>query len=462
MPSFVIIAIACAMAVGQTPQATPLDQSLIRVLLTFGSILVSCLMARVMVIACLDTTETLPAASTGTWKSSAQQRAQWEKWHLFVWLGMTAFLLFGIGWGTVVRVNWGLGSTILLDELVILIPLLCPWLISWTFFYDLEASSRKVSQEPGANRSTLPRWRFALQHARLVFGLGLLPVLGVSLISDIARHFNPELVGQPIPFGFFVIPMGLLIVAYPLILRRLWDTSTLPEGKLRSALRRFSMRSGIQVRETYIWHTGGKTLNAAVTGILPQMRYLFFTDRLLQTLPEQEVVAAMAHEFGHLRHRHLILRMAALFFPVTAIVALNGIAGQLAWSEMSSEVSATTVSPGILAFLTVTISILYLWKIVGGYSRRMELEADLAGWRLLSEYIGDKEATETYLAMLQRIHTGPENQGGWLHPPLAVRRDLVRRASLASNGFRDWHRGLRLVEVILYLTTATALFFSVV
>lgn len=454
MPSFVIIAIACAMAVGQTPQASPLDQSLLRVLLTFGSILVSCLMARVMVIACLDTAETLSLPNN----LNARRRARWEKWHLFVWLGMTAFLLFGLGWGTVVRVNWGLGSSILLDELVILTPLLCPWLISWSFFYDLETPASTPT-------SSTRRWRYALQHARLVFGLGLLPVLSVSLIADVARRFNPELVGQPIPTGFFVIPMGLLIIGYPIILRRLWNTSPLAAGELRDVLNQFAVRSGFEMRETFVWHTDGQSLNAAVTGVLPQLRYLFFTDRLLMRLPEQEVVAAMAHEFGHLRHRHLILRMTALFFPVTAIIAAEGIMAQFAtYFRMSSEANvATTISPGILAFATVAISILYLWKVIGGYSQRMELEADLAGWRLLSEHLGDRQAAATtYLAMLKRVHTGPEDQGGWLHPPMLKRRMLVERASEDPNGLRNWHRGLRLVEVVLYLTTALALFFTII
>lgn len=451
MPTFVIIAIACAVAVGQSPATDPLEQSLLRVLLTFGTMLVSCLMARIMVVACLDVTAVVPTAN----QASEKRRARWERWHLLVWLGMTAFLLFGVGWGTIVRINWQLNSAILLDEILILAPLLLPWLVSWAYFYDLDAKSSVDSLQR--------RWKYALQHGRIVFGLGLLPVFAVSLISDTARMVTPELADKPIPTGVFVIPMALLILGYPLILRRLWKTSRLPAGDTRSKLVKFAGDSQIRLKELYLWNTGGKTMNAAVTGAIPQMRYLFFTDALLEQLPESEVLAAMAHEFGHLKHRHLIVRMAALFFPVTAIVALGGIVNFAshgntpAANGLGSSLSIS-VPPEFFAVATAGIAVIYLWQVIGGYSRRLEMQADLAGWQLLSKHLGcPKQAGAIYTSMLRRV-SEPDGQGTWLHPPITHRIDLVNHAADGKLDVSRWSRGLQWVEWLLLTTTALAVF----
>ena len=149
MPSFVIIAIACALAVGQAPATQPVDQGLVRVCLVIGSMLVSCMMARIVVIACLDGSSVVRDLPF----SAEKRRTRWERWHLIVWLGMTAFLLYGVGWGTMVRINWGLESSILIDELIILIPLLLPWLISWAYFYDLESNDVSSAHAAPSSRS---------------------------------------------------------------------------------------------------------------------------------------------------------------------------------------------------------------------------------------------------------------------------------------------------------------------
>jgi hypothetical protein len=51
--------------------------------------------------------------------------------HTLTWVAAAAAIYFGLGWPQIVRENWGLKGTVLLDEILILLPLLLLLLFSW-------------------------------------------------------------------------------------------------------------------------------------------------------------------------------------------------------------------------------------------------------------------------------------------------------------------------------------------
>ena len=73
---------------------------------------------------------------------------------------------------------------------------------------------------------------------------------------------------------------------------------------------------GVRCRDFKIWQTDRQVLNAAVAGLLPSMRYVFVTDALLLYLRDDEMEAVIAHELGHVRRRHLLLRLLLLSLPL--------------------------------------------------------------------------------------------------------------------------------------------------
>lgn len=102
--------------------------------------------------------------------------------------------------------------------------------------------------------------------------------------------------------------------------------------------------------------------NAAVTGVTSAVRHVFLTDRLVRHLTEDEIEAVFLHELGHVRHRHLLLRGAAVLLPVCVWAVL--VPASMATSPM-------VAGAGILLFVAV-----YGGWMFGAFSQRLERQAD--------------------------------------------------------------------------------------
>ena len=104
-----------------------------------------------------------------------------------------------------------------------------------------------------------------------------------------------------------LIPLSAatVFVLAPEILRRVLQTQPLPDSALRRRLEEMCRRSGLRYRDILLWRTGNNMGNAAVMGVVPQVRYILLSDLLLETMTDQQIEAVFAHEAGHVVHRHL-------------------------------------------------------------------------------------------------------------------------------------------------------------
>ena len=64
-------------------------------------------------------------------------------------------------------------------------------------------------------------------------------------------------------------------------------------------------RVGMRYRDILLWRTQNNMGNAAVMGLVPQVRYILLSDLLLETMTESQIEAVFAHELGHIVHRHM-------------------------------------------------------------------------------------------------------------------------------------------------------------
>ena len=280
-----LIAVVCALALGHDAGAQPLDLCGLRILLACSGIALSGFAARLIVIACGGNTTPI----SGGWVRGMHQL------HLGLWIALAVFLVFIVDWITVVRTNWGLGQYVLIDELLILAPLVAPWVLSWAILYDLDSRSRHRGSFLAEVNARL---RFAWLNLQLVLGIGIVPVLIVCLVGDVAALVNPDLLEGKSALAVFALPMLFLMAAYPGILRRLWKTEPLSDSPLKSRLNQFAEDHNIGIGKLLVWNTGGRVANALVTGLVPCVRTVLFTDRLLELLSDEEVEAALAHEMG--------------------------------------------------------------------------------------------------------------------------------------------------------------------
>ncbi len=211
------------------------------------------------------------------------QRGQWlrrfrrlRQIHALLWLVVAGGILYGLGWGQLVRFNWRLDHLFLVDRLLILLPVVLPLVVSWAAFYEVDRALRLALIEGEAEEGQVAgRGRYVLVQARHFLALLLLPLLVVLAVQDAAERLVPGALEGRAGLAIYALPLVLLLVFFPLILRYVWQTRPLASAVLRERLEAAARRVGFRCREILVWNTGGMMINAAVAGFLPRLRYAF-------------------------------------------------------------------------------------------------------------------------------------------------------------------------------------------
>ena len=358
-------------------------------------------------------------------------------------LGVYAGILFGAGWPIVVRSGFGLGDTILLDDLLILLPYFLAQLLGWWGLYAAERALRPSSQYGSGQVANLGR--FLTLKVRQSLGLVLPGLLVFSLGQDLARQQWPDWAGggwAPLAGMAF---MGLLVlVLSPLFVRLAWPTRPLPPGPLRDRLEHLAKRYGFRCTDILVWDTGHVLVNAGVTGALPWFRYVLLTDALIENLNPLEVAAVFGHEIGHIAHRHLFYLG---FFSVGSLGVMALLLKVIDAYLMPIPSLLLPIARGDTTFVSILQSALgllslalYFLLVFGHVSRRFERQADVFGCRTVS--CGQSDCPP---------HTDPDCPSGGTPAmvplcPVGIRIFANALANVAAlngieHGMRSWRHG---------------------
>ncbi|MBN1910256.1 MAG: M48 family metalloprotease [Pirellulales bacterium] len=362
--------------------------------------------------------------------------------HVILWLAASVGVVYWLDWIRLVRFNWHLDGLPLVDDVLVLLPVLGPLVLSWLAFYEVD----RVLLDAGQPERRTTRRQYVGLHVQHYLGLLLVPVLGILALEDIVRWAAPDFLDGP--YGALaVVPVLLgLLAFFPELLRRLWRTRPLPAGPLRSRLEETARRAGVRVRAIHVWRTQGLVVNAAVAGFVPGLRYVFLTDGLIERLTDEQVEAVFAHELGHLRHHHPMLRVAALVVPlgVGLWAASYWPGGRDFWGDCTLAVLPGTVWAGLLGLAAMAV---YVLTLFGAYSRRLESQADLfacqnmAAAEPVSAVVGALEA-------LARVN-GRRHARGWQHDSIARRVDFLQKTARCAEVELLYHRRVRLVGYLI-------------
>jgi Zn-dependent protease with chaperone function len=308
-------------------------------------------------------------------------------------------LLLVVGWGWAVGQLWQTAAQASLPggELLVLAPYVVSQMLAWGIYFDAEkaahlAAHRSLAAEAGAGAwLELERPRaaatafggrvsYVLFQARQKLGLVFLPV-GLLLIQKEVIRFLPDLSNEwqgALHLGG-ILAVLLVFAAMPWIVRLVLGLRSLPPGALRDRLENSASRLGFKCSDILLWNTRHGMANAMVIGIVPWIRYVVFTDRLLEEFAPEEVEAVFGHEIGHVRHHHMLYYLG---FLLGSVVVLGGL-----WSlvEARWNVSKDLKQYHYLAFVPmVTILLTYVFIVFGFLSRRCERQADVFGCRAVS------------------------------------------------------------------------------
>jgi STE24 endopeptidase len=375
-----------------------------------------------------------------------------QRVHTVLWLAVAGGVLYWLEWGRLVRFNWHLDRAILVDEVLILLPVLLPMVLSWAAFYEVDRAVRAGMAAAGApSAEPTSRRRYVVLHLRHYLGILLLPVLALLAAQDAAELLAPGILATSYGPAVCLVPITVLFIGLPSLLRGVWRTRPLAPGPLRDRLEAAAARAGMRAREILVWHTDGRVVNAAVAGCLPRLRYVFLTDGLLAQLDEEEIEAVFGHEIGHVRHRHLILRVLAMIAPLSLCLL-----AEQAFPEAVRHAEDWLTGGGLgvqvpMGLLTLTGIAGYALFVFGGYSRLLEAQADLFGCRALAS---DSEAGQaaTFSAALEKLAAGngiDRRAGTWQHGSIARRVDWLNRIAGDLARQRRFQRRVALLSRLL-------------
>ena len=170
---------------------------------------------------------------------------------------------------------------------------------------------------------------FTIVPVLLILTLRDLAVLALAAISHTARG---QQWGLRLPLsdsGESVVSfcaVAVVLIFSPLLLRHVLHTQQLPESQLRRSLSAICKQAKVSCRDILLWRTQNNMGNAAVMGLIPQVRYVMLSDLLLESMTDQQIQAVFAHELGHVKHRHLAWFVA---FFLTVSSCLFSLAGML-------------------------------------------------------------------------------------------------------------------------------------
>lgn len=152
----------------------------------------------------------------------------------------------------------------------------------------------------------------------------------------------------------------------------------LEEGELRNEIERMAEKTGFRLDNVYVIDGSKRSskANAYFTGLGPKKRIVLY-DTLINELTIQEIVAVLAHEIGHYKHRHTttgliisILQTGLTLFLFSLFIRLPEVSFALGGKEASFHL-------GLIAFGVIYSPVSLLLGIGGNIlSRHHEYQAD--------------------------------------------------------------------------------------
>lgn len=221
-----------------------------------------------------------------------------------------------------------------------------------------------------------------------------LKLIGVSLITEIPLWILLFMVVKRLPkawpylvFGASLPLIWLAVFAAPLVVDPVFNEFTLmPKSHLREEIGALASRAGFPDASIYVSNHSkqSKKINAYVTGIGASKRIVLW-DTTLTNLPEDEVLAIVAHELGHsvLSHINCGVVIAALFslcllpFNIYCTPALIERLPKV-WGIRGMT---DTVLIPVVVLASYTVSFIGD-PVINLYSRHIEHEADDFGLKL--------------------------------------------------------------------------------
>ena len=339
----------------------------------------------------------------GQRESVLRRYGRLRTYHIFILIGAYAAALYLLGWGWTVQQLWRQGDWELPGaEVLLLAPFLVGLVMSWVAFYDAERALHATDEPEGSeadvqrakglaavgfndHAETAPaalfwsRGAYVAFHVRQNFALVFAPLVLLIVMKGVHRLVPQAEDGWIATCVGIALPVSVF-VGLPWLLRLALGLKPLPPGELRDRLEATARRLRFRCSDIMVWKTNGGVANAMVAGVVPWVRYVLLTDRLMSDLTPDEVEAVFGHEIGHVKHHHMLYYLG---FLVGSLLLVGAVLAVLLAPYLPFVRTDDKISPS-QSLLLVTMLGAYIFTVFGFLSRRCERQADVYGCRAVS------------------------------------------------------------------------------
>ncbi|HLP83829.1 MAG TPA: M48 family metalloprotease [Phycisphaerales bacterium] len=287
------------------------------------------------------------------------------------------------------------GSSILLDELLIASPVLLTLIFTWWSMAPIERLMQEAQlirklDEGGVITHLPTRWQSVWQHVRFSMLLVLVPLSLMIAWHDLLRLAPVWLPSQRAWITTYYEWLswggvaGMLLLA-PWLMKALWDTVPLEASELRERIMHVCRTHRVRVTGPLVWRTYGSMVNGAILGMFWPFRYLLLTDALLERMQPSHLEAIVAHEVAHVRYRHMIW--------LGVVVASSAVASGWLLELLAAQLPVThsLLSPivaSVIAFASAIAAFIFA-------SQRFEWQADAFSATHLAKEQGAATVSDT-------------------------------------------------------------------
>lgn len=232
-----------------------------------------------------------------------------------------------------------------------------------------------IENKYGFNKTTLKT--FVLDKIK---GWLLGGIIGGGLLSLIIWIYDldPE---------FFWLYAWLVVVAFSLFMNMFYSVLIVPlfnkqtpleEGELKTAIMKFGKKSGFNISKIFVIDGSKRSTkaNAYFSGMGPKKRIVLY-DTLINEMTTNEIVAVLAHEIGHYKHKHIYKSMFASIIETGITLFIFGL---FAGSDILSQALGVDEASFHIALIAFGIIYSPLSSVLGiissVFSRKAEYQAD--------------------------------------------------------------------------------------
>ncbi len=178
----------------------------------------------------------------------------------------------------------------------------------------------KIEEEFGFNKSTKKTFIFDK-----IKSLLLTAVLGGGLIYLLTLLFNN--VGDLFFLYAYIVLVSVILFVmlfYVKLFVPLFNKlRPLEDGELKDAIETFAKSVGYEVSKISVIDASKRStkLNAFFSGF-GKMKQIVLYDTLIEKMSTEEIVAVLAHEIGHNKHKHVLYNLIQMFITISLMLGM--------------------------------------------------------------------------------------------------------------------------------------------